>query len=54
MNPGKVYGCSELQKKLYSKVFDFDEILKMRGKIFENRFKLYKEKMLTDSATIKS
>ena len=43
-----------ITKKLYSKVFDFGEILKMREKIFENRFKLYKEKMLTDSAKIKS
>ena len=43
-----------ITKKLYSKVFDFGEILKMREKIFENRFKLYKEKMLTDSGKIKS
>ena len=37
MNPGKVYGCSELQKKLYSKVFDFDVILKMREKYLKKK-----------------
>ena len=35
MTPGKVYGCSKLQK-FVSKVFDFCKSLKMREQIWVN------------------
>ena len=61
ITPGKITGRSKLQK-LLSKIFDFCKILKMREKVLLNprtfllllSFILYKEKMLTHRATIKS
>ena len=63
MNPGKVYGCSKLQK-FVSEFFYFCKILKMREKIlliswvfcflFCFMYIVQGEDMLTDIVTIKS
>ena len=49
--PGKVYGCSELQKSCIQKLLIFVKLRKFCGLFCET---LHKEKMLTDRATIKS
>ena len=52
MTPGKVYGCSKLQK-VESKSFKFLKIRKIiliNPRTFLYSFKLYKEKLLKDRA----
>ena len=58
---GKVYEWSKFQKFVFKSFFYFCKILKMREKILWNPqtfflflFLLYKEKVLTDKATIRS
>ena len=58
--PGKVYGQSDFKYVIFLKLFNFVKFLKCAKKYYEIRklkiktFYTYKEKMLTDKATIKS